>query len=414
MNFRKTSMITLAVMMTASLGACADTSETNTASAETSESTKETANPYTFSKITDYLFEANYDSYEENFDAAKEYCSRYKLGGCSSVQNGIYRGRNYDWTYDESPEFVVHVSANEEGRHASVGIASTTSITAADVEAGDYYDVYEILPYCTLDGINDAGLTVNINVVNYGEKGEFVMKTEDTSDDICPLMVTRLLLDQAGSIDEALALMEEMDIYSLGSVEETHWLISGPQSAEDDTFNTVVAELIPDENQHYQLSVIDYNNGDFAGDKAIMTNFHLTDFDGTLESATTHPMGYERWEILYEDYDQGSTLRGMEDLMKKVYYTNAYDIWSDNFWYSDYAAGDLDMTNRGEAELNGDISAAGAYAETIQNAMDLYQLNARDGSTWHTVHTSVYDTENKVLYIMPQESGFAYEIPLAE
>ena len=370
----------------------------------------------TFTKITDYLFETTYTDYEGAYEDAVAYYRKYnpKLGGCSSVQNGTIRGRNYDWTYDEEPEFIVHVPANDKGRHASLGVVATSAMTAADVENGVDAPFLKFLPYSTLDGINDAGLCVNINVVGYEEMGEYVMKTEDTSDDVCPLMVCRLLLDNCGSIDESLALLDTMDIFSLGTQEECHLMISGPQSAEDSTFNTVVVELIPDENKHYQLSVIDYNKGDFVDNKPIMTNFHLTGFDGTVESATRHPMGFERWQILYEAYDQGSTVRGMMDLMKKVYYTRCYDLYSDRAWYSEFASGDLDMTMVGAEKLNGDVSAAGAYAQAFRNAADSYASLDRNASTWHTVHTSVYDTEAKVLYILPQEAGYAYRFALEQ
>ena len=365
-------------------------------------------------KVTDYLFEITCDAYEQHLEEINQYFTKYnpKLGGCSSVQNGPYRGRNYDWTFDEEPEFIIHVPANEAGRHASIGVCATTEITAADVENGGIGKVIRLLPYLTLDGINDAGLTVNINVVGYEEKGEYFLKNDDPSDDICPLMVPRLLLDGASSIDEALAMMADMDIFSLGTQEEAHYMISGRQSPDDPTFNTVVVELIPDADKHYQLHVIDHNKGEFVDDKPIMTNFHLTGFDGSMESLTRHPMGYERYIILRDNFEQGSTVRGMLDLMKKVYYTRTYDLFCDPFWYSEMTAGELDMTCRGAACLHGDPDAAGPFAETVRDAMAKYGTMKRDSSTWHTVHTSVYDTENKVLYIVPQEGSCAWEFPL--
>ena len=362
-------------------------------------------------KVTDYLYEVTYTGYEGSYADAQAYMEKYQpaLGGCSSVQNGTIRGRNYDWTLDEAPEFVIHVPA-AEGRHASVGVATTTSITAADVDAGEELDMYAILPYFTLDGINDAGVTINVNVVNYGEMGAYTMKTEDTSDDVCPLMVSRIVLDRAGTVEEALALISGMDIYSLGTQDECHFMLSGPASAEDDTLKTVVVEFIPDEDQHYQMNVIE----NFVDDKAIMTNFHLTGFDGTVESLTAHPMGYERYLILANAYDQGSTVNGMKDLMKKVYYTKAYDAYGDGFWYSDFAKGDLTMANTGEAALNGDYSRAGAYEETVRKAIETYLAGTRtsEEKAWHTVHTSVYDMENRTLSVLPQESGFSYDFDL--
>jgi len=363
-------------------------------------------------KLTDYLFEVTYTQYDDGFAIAQDYFGTHympELGGCSSVQNGAIRGRNYDWTYDEAPEFIIHVPA-AEGRHASVGVATSTLFTAADVEAGTPHEVYDFLPYLTLDGINDAGVTMNINVVNFGEMGAFVMKNDDSSDDICPLMVTRIVLDNAGSVAEALELLEGMDIYSLGNIEECHFMLSGPASAEDPSLKTVCVELIPDEEQHYRLSVIE----DFVDGKAIMTNFHLTGFDGTVESLTDHPMGYERYLILAESYDQGATVSGMKDLMKKVYFTKAYDPWSELCWYTDYASGPLTKDNRGEAKLGGDYSKAGVYAETIAYNVEQYNNTTRDAAekTWHTVHTSVYDIENGTLSVIPQEGGFSYDFDL--
>ncbi len=364
-------------------------------------------------KVSDYLFEATFYDYEKYLETARERLAKFKpqTGGCSSVQNGMIRGRNYDWTFDEAPEFVVHVPA-KEGRHASVGISTVPSITAKAVESGEKLVQLNLIPYFTVDGINDAGLTININVVTYGDKGEFVMKTEDTSDDISPAMICRILLDKAGSIDEALSMMREMDIFSLGPDYECHFMISGPQSAEDTTFNTVAVELIPDENKHYQLSVIDNNKNEFVDNKPIMTNFHLTGFDGTEKSLTMHPAGYERYLILSECFEQGKTVSGMKELMKKVYFTKAYDAYSDMIWYSDFTDHEgLTMAGRGEKKISGDYSKAGDFADYYKSEVETYNKDGRKNGTssWHTVHTSVYDIENKMLYVIPQEGGFSYD-----
>lgn len=419
---KKRAALFLTLMMVLSFTACG-----NKPSADIDQTVYK-AEDYSFSKVTNYLYEITLADYEQYIDDANTFFLKYnpKIGGCSSVQNGTIRGRNYDWTYDEEPEYVIHVPSNNSGRHASIGVAATTeitvedietgdgsyNITAADLETGTYYDIYKIIPYLTLDGMNDAGLTVNVNVVGYEEKGEYVMKTADPSDDICPIMVPRILLDNAASIDEALALIEKMDVYSLGEMEEAHFMISGPQSSSDDTFNTVVVEFIPDANKHYQMSVIDYNKGDFVDNKPVMTNFHLTGFDGSIESATRHPMGFERYQELLNNYDQGSDISGMIDLMKKVYYTRTYDLYNENFWYSEYLKGELDMTMTGEKNLMGDISKAGVFADALRPGIESYKSMKRDGSTWHTVHTSVYDIENRALYVVPQEGGFSYSFTL--
>ncbi len=66
-------------------------------------------------KVADYLFETTVYDYEEYYETSRERLEKFKpqFGGCSSEQNGMVRGRNYDWFYDEAPEFVVHVPAKE-------------------------------------------------------------------------------------------------------------------------------------------------------------------------------------------------------------------------------------------------------------------------------------------------------------
>ncbi|MDO4493580.1 MAG: hypothetical protein Q4C53_06820 [Clostridia bacterium] len=370
-----------------------------------------------FTRVTDYLFEVTYTEYEQNLAPAMEYyAKRYIPMGCASVQNGKIRGRNYDWAYDESASHVVHVPATET-RHASVGVAATTGVTPAMIEAGTPADEtmalrLNILPYITLDGINDAGLCVNINVVNAGEIGApFAFKNDDPSDDVMPLMIPRLILDSCGSIAEAVDAISGMDVYPLGKSYEAHLMISGAKSADDATFQTVVIEFIPDENGHYQLNVIDK----FVDDKPIMTNFHLTGFDGTVESLTAHPAGYERYLILANAFDQGKTVSGMLDLMKKVWYSKNYDLYSPNFWYSEAtkSSGHL-MSERGEAYLGGDVTKAGPFAERIAQQTEDYLNRSRTGGnkTWQTVHTSVYDIEKGELSVLSQECSIEYKFDL--
>ncbi len=175
--------------------------------------------------------------------------------------------------------------------------------------------------------------------------------------------------------------------------------------------------IIPDENKHYQLSVIDYNKNEFVDNKPIMTNFHLTGFDGTEDSLTVHPAGYERYLILSECFVQGNTVNGMKDLMKKVYFTKAYDAYSDMIWYSDFTDHEgLTMANRGEKKISEDYSKAGDFGDYYKSEVETYIKNGRKSGTdsWHTVHTSVYDIENKMLYVIPQEGGFSYNFNFTE
>ncbi|MDO4467914.1 MAG: linear amide C-N hydrolase [Bacillota bacterium] len=363
-----------------------------------------------FTKIADYLYEVTFYDYDYAFEPTRKFFEkRFKLGGCSSVQNGMIRGRNYDWTYDEEPAFVIHVPATEN-RYASVGVARSAGMTPALIESGEDFEILRLTPYGTLDGMNDQGLTINMNVVNYKEKGDFRMKTEDTSDDIFPAMIPRLVLDYAANIEEALELIDQMDVYSMADENELHFMLTGKTSATNPTFKTIAIEFIPDENQVYKMHVIDK----FVEDKEIMTNFHLTDFDGSEESLTEHPMGYERYQVLFENYEMGNTVAGMRELMKKVYYTRAYDLSDENFWYTEYSKGDLTMKNRGLKNLKGDVCNAGEYEDVIGDMVDkfLHRTRSDKAPSWQTVHLSVYDIEHLTLSVIPQEGDDHYDFKI--
>lgn len=365
-------------------------------------------------KVTDYLYETVFEDYD--YAKGAEYLLKYKpdIGGCSSVQYGALRGRNYDWYYDESIECVVHVPAAQD-RHASIGIAAVSRITDAMAQSGEYDpEVYELIPFTTLDGINDAGLCININVVNYGEKGSYTMKTETTEDDVCCLMIPRLILDCASTVDEAIYLLSQVDLFSLSTLDEAHYMISGSKSKEKPERITVVVEFIPDAEGHYQLSIIGTEEQPFVDNKMIMTNFHLTGFDGTPESLTAHPMGWERYKLLAKCYEMGKTEMGMADLMKKVYSTRCYDLFIDDFWYSEYAYDDLTMDKVGKTCLGGDTSLAGAFEGIINYGQRNYNRGERDSSYWQTVHCSVYNLDTQTLTVRVQEGSIGYKFTLAD
>ncbi|MDO4489064.1 MAG: carcinine hydrolase/isopenicillin-N N-acyltransferase family protein [Eubacteriales bacterium] len=331
-----------------------------------------------FKKVADYVYEVTYYEYEEYMEAAKNFLAtsdkKSLESACSSIQSGMVRGRNYDWKYDNAPAIVIHVPATKT-RHASLGVLSGGSVTPEILDSGEEMPIFQLLPYATLDGINDAGLTINFNVVPSGDLGRAEKKSTDPSDNIHALVVTRLVLDNAGTIEEALEIIRKQDIYVSTNKYDAHFMISGKASATDDTFKTVIVELVPDENNEYEIANVIEK---FVDDKPVMTNFYLTGFDGTEESLPSKPLGYERYQILMKNFNQGSTVRGMLDLMKKVYYTKSYDTYMTPFWYSDMMDGaDIKYSQRGEESLNGDLSKAGAFEDIIRKEINNYYKRTR-------------------------------------
>lgn len=138
-----------------------------------------------------------------------------------------------------------------------------------------------------IDGMNDAGVCIQVNVLPYGENftdeaAEFY-HTSDTSDDLDGSAVVRYILDFADSVEHAIELLDEKDVDStMYGMEELHWMISGPTSETDPAIKTVVVEFFPRNNEKC-MKVIDT----FVEDKPIMTNFNLSNFMRTMNRPMT-------------------------------------------------------------------------------------------------------------------------------
>lgn len=331
-------------------------------------------------KITDYFYEVFYDDYDYTFaEKFNRENNNPNLGACSSVRNGNFHGRNYDWYYDENVEFIVHTSAKAD-RHASVGIATMVpGITVEFADTGLYSDGYKILPFRVVDGINDAGVAININIVPFGDR-TLTTGTNPNGDDMYFISAIRYVLDYADSVEEAVELLKSKNLYAMNNDnkhEEGHFMIS-------DKDKTVVVEFIDN-----KIVVVD--NAD------IMTNFYL------YGDKTPHSAGVERFEILRENYDMGATRDGMIALLKKVWYTQAYDRNTNPFWYSEYV-GDFRPMYK-DVTLYSPIED---FTPVIDTAISMFEQHERNEKTWYTTHTSVYDLENKTLTLIPQESGKEY------
>lgn len=372
-----------------------------------------------------YFYEAYYNDCD--YEVGQEYMSKYKpaIGGCSSFRYGNYTARNYDWSYDERPEFVIHMAANaEKGRHASVGIAAAMAeitdelayraATKQDIQE-DLINAYKITPFLTLDGINDAGFSCNINVTALGDCGKTTGTNPEADTAMCGLMLVRYLLDYADSVDHAIELINNLNIYNCYQGEavqqEFHFMLS-------DKTKTVVVEFINNE-----VVVIDSN---------FLTNYHLyleKQFnDGEITEAQffdNHLMGYERAELIKKalaDADENGFFGYFGDLSDTqaemiafaVYYLdcfNAYRPEVEPFWYSEYEA---NIEGVGDFKHNTPHEEMQDY---INHCIDAFEVRERDGEIWQTVHTSSYDLsaleseekEPTVLWVVPQASVKAGE-----
>ena len=330
-----------------------------------------------FHKISNMLYEVTYDSY-----SAEPIGTYDEISGemsCSSVRNGNYHGRNFDFFMNQSSTFIVHTTA-KQNRYATISVARLTNVNDGKVDAGLTDRQIQILPWALIDGINEKGLVINSNVVAKADGGTIPHTgTKPGAPELNVLHAIRALLDHCASVQEALDYLDAHNITPLGSeTMDLHLMIS-------DTVETYVVEII--------------NNTIVAKPQNIMTNFFVN-----MDSIPNYAIGVERYNILSEHYAEGGTsMEGMRNLMQRVRYTNSY--YAHNKWYSEIAAS-YGIANRDIPLYNGTLDniLEEQEAEWIVEK-EYVEKNGLRAETpwWDTSTNSVYDIKNKILWITLHE-----------
>lgn len=352
-------------------------------------------------KVEDYLYSIDYNSV--NYEAGEEYLRKYKvnLGGCSSVVAGKIYGRNYDWYYDNSISFIISVSG---AQHKSIGMTTLAALDKSFVEQAKWDDLYEVLPNMTLDGINDAGVVCNTNVVPTGDKGRTTGIGGDG--DLCGLCIVRYILDNADSAKDAIEKLKTKNIWMSnngGYDLEIHVMIS-------DGTDSFVVEFV-----NNKMVVIE--------DQNIMTNFYIdgVEFnsngsvytpatqDETYNAIITNHItpygeGLERYNILNSYLESVVDISDMKDLMASIFFSNAYaENPDEDSWYTELVGS------------NG-ITCATDWQECIPTMEKFYSMyverTREDKKTWQTVHSTVYDIENLTMSVCVQEGTIWYDYNL--
>lgn len=332
-----------------------------------------------FKKVSEMLYEVTYSDYgseapNDSYDAINGDMA------CSSVRNGDFVGRNFDYYMNQCPTFVIHTTG-KEGRYATIGVGRLAGITPAMVEAGLPQEKMELLPWALTDGMNEKGLCVNSNVVSKEDWGDTPHTgTRKDSPELNVLVAIRPLLDHCSTVKEALDYLDSHNITPLASQSmNLHLMISDPKE-------TYVVEFI--------------DNRIVAKPFNIMTNYYLC-----YDSIPDHATGVERYRILAENYEKGGkSMQGMWELMKMVRYSNLYD-YPKYKWYSEYSSfipysmmTDEAVINKLNAILESDAADWPGELEYVK------EHGLREESEWwHTVHNTIYDIQNKKIWVTVHE-----------
>ncbi len=215
--------------------------------------------------------------------------------GCSTISavdpegNYIF-GRNFDW--NSCNAMIVH-SIPENG-YASVSTVNTDFINMSGVKLSDLPDEAQavICMYAPLDGMNEKGLAVSVNMI---QDPDSISQNTDKPD-ITTTTAIRLLLDKAANVDEATNLLGKYDMHaSMGFMMHIALADTNGKSA-----------------------VVEYVNNEMTvTETPVVTNFYLAEGEkngiGTAQS-------HERYDILMKALsdNESMSMENVRDALDSV------------------------------------------------------------------------------------------------
>lgn len=223
------------------------------------------------------------------------------LFGCSTIstrnqEEAVIFGRNFDWqTFD-----ALILQANPEHAYASISTINLDFIqgsTSISLKAIPEEVLGAIAMYAPLDGMNEKGLVVSVNMI---QDSDAIHQTGHTKN-LTTTTAIRLMLNQAKDVEEAIALLQEVNLHSsMGMM--IHFAIA------DAAGNCVVVEYVNDE-----MNVIE---------TPVVTNFYLSEGE-------KYGIGTEQ---SHERYERLMTLLQEQKTMDMIQVKDALDsVSKDNF-----------------------------------------------------------------------------------
>lgn len=208
--------------------------------------------------------------------------------GCSTLAvkdengNSLF-GRNFDWNTCDA---MIIQNLPEHG-YASISTVNMDFITVSGISLSSLPDEIQALAalYAPLDGVNEMGLAVSVNMIQDSD----TIEQNTDKPDITTTTAVRLLLDQAANVEEAVDLLNSYDLHaSFGYM--VHFAIADKEGG------SIAVEYI--------------NNKMVVIETPAATNFYLAEGEkngiGTRQS-------HERYEILMDSLNESQTMN-MEQL----------------------------------------------------------------------------------------------------
>lgn len=375
-----------------------------------------------FHEVNEYLYNLKYSAVD--YEKAAEYFSKVRYQpphlACSSFYKNGLVGRNLDWTYDNSCIFLVrtlntttvHKDYNDfkdnkgeafygKGHYATLGICGSISkLVKGTVSINN--PLMDIIPFYLQDGINEYGVYCSMNVVptDYG-----ITYSEDP-DAMCTLMIPRYVIDNFDTADKAIEALRNLKFFSPNTLSdqgyELHFFIADKQKSYVVEFiNSQINVLESDKLTNFFLTWVDYTASGKVYTPEDVLNFNFPSTHGITHRGS----GLERYNIMVDMLPTVTNKTKAKELLQKLNFTNTYKPETQPYWYSEFAGISPTVyvdTPPTDPELK----------EIVNHAQELYKNRKRDGSTWHTVHSSIYDLNNFTLTLLIQEQPTEYNYSL--
>lgn len=343
--------------------------------------------------------------YEVAFSELDYYYAKEKLmdapvcpGGCTTVVSGNFVGRNFDWKFDNSVEFIVR-SENV------LGIAGCIPGLTKDVVASQNWvkkDIHKLIPFYLQDGVNAHGLFASVHVVN----NEFGVTKKSipfgsVEEEIPAVMLVRYILDNFTKAEEAVHYIRN----SVSVIMPNSLLAQGYE----------LQFMVADKNSAFNLQfILGYS---VLTENLILCNFYWNNVtlneDGKLYTPYTKPegvlitranglgyyaQGVERYNIAKSNLPI-TRLGDMQDLMQEfLLYSNAYKHLpvDESAWNTEFVKNNLTIE-----------SSLARFQELYPIVEEAWENRDREtAKVWHTKHSCVYDLESLSIRMDTQDGDY--------
>lgn len=224
---------------------------------------------------------------------------RSVMPGCSCFatkddEGHAIAGRNFDYISPSGVSDAIIVRTAPKEGYRSMGLVSLSLLQHPPHSLCDGTTDLSLLaaaPYLVMDGINEKGFFVSVLYLD----GKPTEQHDKSKHNIMTLIALRLMLDRAASVEEAIALMEQYNMYAGIGSGSYHFFVA------DSTGRSAVIEYVPRTTGNkvtWEMAPLN---------TSYVTNFYLN------ERYREIGHGQDRYKVLKACFEErGGVMNGME------------------------------------------------------------------------------------------------------